>query len=450
MANGRTPRISVPKTVLVGALLAAALSFSMSVRPQSASSDETNAVVGTLDADRLSALRRARDTMIAVRDYAAALGPADNVVAADGKAPAADQAGDLAVLGRVEAELGKLDDAEARYLKAIDLLTAAEGQFSISLVNPYRGLGRLYIKAGRYRDAIAALETAQNVSQRNLGLFNIDQTPLIDEITTAYLGLGDTVQARRMQESRLNNAVRRFGADDPRVVAFRYELADYYERSRLDDSAREQYQEALKSQEQRLGTSDPGLLDPLRRLLAIDLATTQGKNAEVRERLETIVSSNPDVDPLERGLSLAALGDWATVTGDAATAAAYYRRAWQALGSKPGLDVAASFATPVALDFVPPLSAVDRSTRSAPYAYRQIVLTFDVSADGRPYNVKAVGDSPTDPMRARYMRRVRETHFRPRLVDGTPVDTTGVQLKHIFRDYVAAADVKQSDSAAEQ
>ena len=64
------------------------------------------------------------------------------------------------------------------------------------------------------------------MSQRNLGLFNVEQAPLIDDITTAYLGIGDTVEARRMQLERLDNAVRRFGADDPRVIPFRYQLAD--------------------------------------------------------------------------------------------------------------------------------------------------------------------------------------------------------------------------------
>ncbi len=111
----------------------------------------------------------------------------------------------------------------------------------MTLVDPYRGLGRAYIKAARYPEAITASSQAQHISQRNLGLFNVEQAPLLDDITTAYLGIGDTVEARKMQLERLDNAIRRFGADDQRVIPFRYQLAEYYQQSRLTVSAREQY-----------------------------------------------------------------------------------------------------------------------------------------------------------------------------------------------------------------
>jgi tetratricopeptide (TPR) repeat protein len=127
----------------------------------------------------------------------------------------------------------------------------------LELLSPYRGLGRAYIRAGRYPDAITTLQTARDVSQRNLGLFNVEQSPLLDDITTAYLGLGDTREAQRFQIERLDYAIKRFGATDQRVIPFRYHLADYYERSRLPTSARDQYTEVLKTQESQLGLAPP-------------------------------------------------------------------------------------------------------------------------------------------------------------------------------------------------
>ena len=129
----------------------------------------------------------------------------------------------------------------------------AEGEYSPTLIEYYRGLGRTYIKSAQYQQAIVTLEQAQHISQRHLGLFNVEQAALLDDITTAYLGLGNTVDAQKMQVERLDNAIRRFGAADPRVIPFRYTLAKYYEQSRLPESAREQYQEVLKAQETRLG-----------------------------------------------------------------------------------------------------------------------------------------------------------------------------------------------------
>ena len=233
------------------------------------------------------------------------------------------------------------------------------------MIEYYRGLGRTYIKRAQYEQAIATLEQAQHISQRHLGLFNVEQAALLDDITTAYLGLGNTVDAQKTQVERLDNAIRRFGADDPRVIPFRYTLAKYYEQSRLPESAREQYEEVLTAQESRLGGSDAGLLPPLRELVALDLLVAQGANPERRDRLAAVLERESRLRrPSSAASSLAFLGDWAIVTGDAAAARDYYREAWSALQADPEVDVAAYFRKPTMIDFVAPLSAVDRNERS--------------------------------------------------------------------------------------
>jgi hypothetical protein len=252
------------------------------------------------------------------------------------------------------------------------------------------------------------------------------------------LGIGDTTEARRMQLERLDNAVRRFGADDPRVFPFRYQLADYYTKSRLPISAREQYAAVAQSQESHLGPGHPALLPPLRQLVRIDLLTAQTEESAARNQLLSILEQHPEIDAVERGLSLATLGDWAIVANDPVTARGYYSEAWTVLSSNPSLDVASFFAKPAMIDFVPPLSAVDRGVRSRPYAWGQIVFNFDVSAEGRPLNVEKIADKsqPTSALENTYNRRLRETHFRPRIVDGEPVATDNVELTHYFRFYV--------------
>jgi tetratricopeptide (TPR) repeat protein len=406
--------------------------------------DAPEAVQRALDdgegGSELDSLRRARDTLVAIRDFEAALNPAQAAVAAQEQQRDARYAFDLAALALIQGELRDVDAAEAKFLEAIDLIIDAEGEYSPTLVEFYRGLGRAYIRGSRYPEAITTLEQAQHVSQRNLGLFNVEQSPVLDDITTAYLGLGDTTEARRMQLDRLENAVRRFGANDERVIPYRYTLASYYERSRLPESAQEQYEEVLKSQETTLGSNAAALLAPLRQLVRIDLLLAQGEAAERRDRLVALLEQNPDADALERGLSQALLGDWATVTGDPLLARGYYQQAWSALRQKPDVDVTAHFATPAMLDFVAPLNPVDRGERSKPYAWAQVVIEFDVSADGLPSGVRIVGDSAPGRLQTRYARRVRETHFRPRLVDGEPVATTHVRSTHYFRYYVEEED----------
>jgi tetratricopeptide (TPR) repeat protein len=396
------------------------------------------------DAPPLAAVRLARDRLVGIRDFQAALNPAQAAVTAQAEQRDPGYALDLAALARIQAELRDIDDAESNYLAAVELVADAEGEYSVTLIDIYRGLGRAYIRGARYPEAITTLEQAQHISQRNLGLFNVEQSPLLDDITTAYLGLGNTGDARELQLQRLENAVRRFGADDARVIPFRYTLANYYERSRLPVSAQEQYSLVLQTQDTALGTMAPELIGPVRQLAKLDLLLTQGETIEHRDRLATLLQQNPDSDPLERGLALAQLGDWATVAGDTPTAHDYYRRAWQTLLARDDVDVADYFGKPAMIDFIAPLNAVDRGDRSDPYAWAQVVLEFDVSAAGLPSNVKIV-DSATGPLQQRYVRRVRETHFRPRLVDGQAVATTNVRATQLFRYYVDEDDDEAAD-----
>ena len=396
---------------------------------------------------KLPAARRYRDAMIDSRDFSTALKPATEAVAMQTKTRDADYPTDLTTLARVQAELGQLDKAEMNYLAAITAVQAAGGEFSLDLLSPYRGLARAYIRGGRYPEAITALQTAREVSQRGLGLFNVEQSPLLDDMTTAYLGLGDTREAQRLQVERLDNAIKRYGETDQRVIPFRYHLADYYERSRLPDSAREQYADVLKTQESLLGPAHPSLLAPLRQLVHMDLLTDQTAHGEAHARLVSVLDQNPNTDPIERGLALATLGDWSIVAGDPDAARTYYQQAWAALSQKADFDVAGAFAKPEMIDFVAPLNSVDRGERKKPYTWAEIEFKLDVAADGLPSNVRVVHHEGAQrwPQESVYSRRVRETHFRPRLVAGEPVATDDVEFTHYFRVYVEDKKKKTGD-----
>jgi len=424
-------------TVALCAALAAGFGTGVALHAQAPANEQSASLSGGLADSSLADLRRGRDALIDIRDFDAALNPAQAIVAAQQERPEPQYPADLAALGLIQGELRRTDDALENLVDAITIVESAEGTYSPTLIEYYRGLGRTYIKGGQYQQAIVTLEQAQHISQRNLGLFNVEQTPLLDDITTAYLGLGNTVEARNMQVERLDNAVRRFGATDPRVIPYRYTLAKYYEQSRLPESAREQYREVLKAQEDRLGSADAELLAPLRELVALDLIVAQGADVAQRDRLASLLEQNRDAHPIERGLSFALLGDWATVAGDASTARGYYQQAWSTLGAVPDFDRGALFGKPAMIDFVAPLSPVDRNERSRPYTWAEIVLEFDVLADGLPADVRVVTrDQRLAALQTRYGRRMRETHFRPRLVDGEPVATTGVRSTHYVRRYV--------------
>src|SRR5688500_5213371 len=266
--------------VIALALVAAAASGALGAQDSIEQPQPQAATASPLDGQR-----RARDAFADVGDFSAALGPAQNVVDSQREQRGPSYPADLAALGLIQAELRDTEDAIVNRAEAIGIVADAEGEYSPTLIEYYRGLGRTYIKDAQYRQAIVTLEQAQHISQRHFGLFNVEQAALLDDMTTAYLGLGNTVHPKRMQVERLDNALRRFGPADPRVIPFRYTLARYYEQSRLPESAREQYEEVLNAQESRLGGADAGLLAPLRELAAIDLLVAQGEYPERRDRL---------------------------------------------------------------------------------------------------------------------------------------------------------------------
>jgi len=386
----------------------------------------------------VSVLRSARDTFVRASDFAAAREPAEQIVTTledSGETPEID---DLLRLARIQAELKEFDAAEATYLGAIDRLVTENGEYSPTLIPPYQALGRAYINARRFDEAVAALEQARTISRRDAGLFNVEQSSIIDDISLAKVGAGDTAGAYDLQLQRLENAVRLYGADDPRVAPFHVHLGDYLDSSRLRTGAREEYTKALELQEAELGPDSPALLPGVRRLVEIDLELNHGP--EARDRLAALLERNPDADALERALGLATLGDWAIAHEDTAGAAAFYSQAYAGLANEQRVDRDTLFGKPKMLDFVPPLSPVDRGARSRAYFWATIKLAFDVSADGRAWNVDVLEINPPETLENDYVRRVRETHFRPKLVGGVPAPSDHVELTHYFRLYAAKGD----------
>ena len=139
----------------------------------------------------------------------------------------------LVELGKLQTELAEFQMAQESYLAGIELLVEENGEYSPSLIEPYTGLADAYLRNQQPLEAITILEQAQHISQRTFGLLNLEQAVLLDEITRAYLLIGDTAEAQNIQRERLTLALRRFGETDPRVIPFHNQLADYYDRSRM-------------------------------------------------------------------------------------------------------------------------------------------------------------------------------------------------------------------------
>jgi tetratricopeptide (TPR) repeat protein len=406
---------------LFGSLAADAQSVAASnARPQEAAS--------------LEQLRQTRDALSVVTEYKAALHPAEQIVAKLEDRGDADISLDLLRLASIQADLKDYDAAEMSYLRAIERLEDQKGQYSPALIGPYHALGRMYNEARRFDEALVALEHARWISRRSHGLFNTEQSEMIDDMTAAYVETGNMEEADRLQTERLENAVRRFGPDAPELVEFYEHLGDYYVRTGSLSYGRGQLKKALEISSARFGDASPDSLRVLRRLTALQLRF--GRGSDARDRLLAAVEKATDVGPKERGLCWAVLGDWALVDGDLPAANRYYLDAYYALEKSGEVDGDDFFAAPVMLDFAAPLDFYAPQGR-AQWSWGEMELAFDVSSSGQPSGVRMVSVEPSDEDRivSDYTGRILATHFRPALEEGRPVASLDVSRTYKFRYY---------------
>lgn len=337
----------------------------------------------------------------------------------------------------IQAELDELDAAEKSYLEAIELITTADGEFAAALIDAYRGLAAVLARRGDYPEAVTVLEQARHISNRNFGLFNLDQAEILDELSEVYEDAGDTRQAQEMQREILDVAVRHFGAESAGVVPYHFRLAEYYELARMRGLAREQYEQALEILADDPDARPADSLKPLRELLRID--TLLGEQTGARRQLTEALESAPEAPAVERAESLAMLGDAELADGDLEQALDFYAEAYSAYADSKTADD--FFRNPRMIDFVPPAGPVDWGRpRNRDYAWGSITLTFSLSAQGRARQIEVIDSDPPGLMDARYVQRIAEATFRPRLVGGLALETSRLRYFHEFRYFLPETD----------
>jgi tetratricopeptide (TPR) repeat protein len=355
----------------------------------------------------------------------------------DARTPSGERqrAEQLIARGRLQTELDEFEGAETSLLEGIDLLIVAQGEFAADLIDPYVALSRTYGRSGRTAEAITVLEHARHISQRNFGLFNLEQASLLEEMGGVYERSGDTAKALETQHDRLNLALRRYGEDDPRAIPYRYHLAEYYERSRMRSGARDQYAAVVDYLESAAGEDDGALLKPLAAVVRMDMLL--GEHTRARRRLVEVLELSDNATAIDRATALAVLGDWEMARRRLDGALEYYGQAYSVLAAERPALAAQFFSKPALIDFIPPLSPADRGGRRDTDAWGAVTARFGVSATGQATSVTIVTSTPPGLMDSHYLARISEARFRPRLVAGRPVATHTVRFEHRFRYYAA-------------
>ena len=300
-------------------------------------------------------------------------------------------------------------------------------------------------------------ERALRINHVNHGLYNFDQFKIYDGLTEGYLGMEEFEEANFFQEAQLEIHQRKSGTDNPAIVPGMYKLAEWYERSGQIDIAMQTYRNA----DNILRKADRGDLDP-RRVQAFEgiahiyeRAGNTSSSASWLKRALNIVDSQSPIDYERRALVLVRLGDLYARAGKIDRAQVRYAEAWQDLSRNDdylGLREK-YFANPVrvagqnlsALAYAP--NSRDKPENALSDGY--VLISYAVTANGRTENVKVIESTPPGMMDKALVSTFTRSYFRPRLVDGVPVDTDGLLYQLNFR-YLDSASHKARNDAGKR
>jgi tetratricopeptide (TPR) repeat protein len=423
------------------------------------------------------------------KDWSAAIAAAEQLVASlrDRTPPQQLALGEaLALLGN--AHLGARDygAAEQAFSESLQIVEQNVGAASPKLIDPLRGLGYALAAGGRHADAVAPLERALLIDRRSYGLYDIGQQNVLKQLATSLLKLGRPADGERHVTYLIQLGERVYGKRDPRQVPILGFVADWYGDRGDFVAARAIHRHSIGLVEQKLGPNDPAAVEALRALASTYTQelyySTLGIRTQSRERLPTDAdgSSNESrpINPrylssdgekaLERALkileaqppsaqdtlvgTLVQTGDWYQIKHQADRALPYYRRAAALIASlAAAAPPVASGPTatpepqllsfPVRLYYPAPYNATRNLLLPAEQVDERFVETeFTVTGEGEVKGAKIAGANGTQREAADALEAIREARFRPRFVNGEPVETSGMKNREVFRSRKQGTD----------
>jgi TonB family protein len=369
-------------------------------------------------------------------------------------------------LGLVQRLAGDYLDAEANYRRVIELIEGSGRVTSPRLARAHAGLALTYYAARRYDLAVPSFERAIALNRRAEGLFNDDQLPLLDKQADALTEVGRVQDALQAHRYGLRLVERRHGAKSLRYASELVALGRWYTRVRAYESARYTFRRAVDLVVELQGPQSLELIGPLtaaadnaRRWLAdaqamteladeerqvmyhdpiapalpsLSPATIQGEGLRALERAVEIVDANPDAPPASVAAVRVQFGDLNQIRQAPDRALPHYQHAWRAAtgvteGGRPLQQVL--FGEPLLLYYVAP-DGWNRSAARPPEEVerRNAELEVTVNPQGRVRESKVVNDAGDPRLGARAQRAAESARYRPRFVDGQPVETTGVRF----------------------
>ena len=342
-------------------------------------------------------------------------------------------------------------------------------------------LGALQQQQGDHLGAIETHERAIHVQRINSGLHTIEQTPLVEQMIGSYIAMGDWTQVDVYQNYLFYIQQKFYGNNDPRLIPALGDLANWHARAftmrqgeslamRLS-SAQMLFKAAARMVEVHFGPDDERYIEYLRGVARSAYLVARNQDllrelarAQFRAPQETLrdmlfwhfpivpTGFRAGEDALlaireyymdregEAGQlaeATAQVADWYLLFNRRAPAREMYLEAWEAVAEEENADELRLRLFGQVRE-IPVFAADDNGwmienlgfmedVEVEEVSYNHIDLRFDVTQWGEVRNIETVGEpSPQTESQQGWVRRsVRDSMFRPMLVDGENARSDG-------------------------
>lgn len=380
---------------------------------------------------------------------------------------------------------------ETQYRSVIAEVSRSQGEFALPLGEQLLGLGHALQEQGRLEEALAAYESSRHVLRVNLGLYSLEQAPVLKDLFSVYAAQGDVENAHAMQEALFNLRVRHHGGqDNPESVNALLDWADWnvtlymlldpqpnLEASALPynrfndprlELAYNTYTSALQTLQTHAHPGDFRLVMTERKLAALNFITDQKLQetfgttpspfatassdnfdaaGSARESASTARFYDGD-SALRRAIAHSArqterrnnevaarmveLGDWYLLFDRRAAALDLYRDALQFMreASLPQEEVERIMSSGMP---VPTPDAAYLAPANANEFDGFLDVEFELTQFGMATHPRVIASSTDDRRIEReLLREIRDCKFRPKFVADSPVKGEKVQLRYYY------------------
>jgi len=350
--------------------------------------------------------------------------------------PSEELATALNNLAIVQRNLEQYDESTETFLAAIDMFREVEGTFTERIIDPLVSLGANYYATGDYAQALGLFQEARTVSRRSFGLLNPDQVDIVYHVAATLASMHRYEEAHQQQEDALHLMERVHGADTLEIVPFIYRYAEWLVSAFQFEPARVQYVRAMDIIRAQEGPDSPALITPLRQIgnSYRTQKLAEGRGISALKRALEIAEMQEPPDNLELARVLRDIGDWYTAFSRIGATGEEYARAWALLGTLDnGEEVRQRwFGEPnyVLREYPSGRGLVEASDPNAVDGFVRVI--FDVDEGGNPLNVAVLESDPPEFKDETMLRAIRRSRFRPRVVDGQVVYSTGLIRNFTF------------------